>query len=126
MASRPSSTSTTPTISPSLSLARRTLRLDPKNGDVSLEDTFAFDGAALEIEEAFVTWLPVSVDGATARIVGKHSTLTLAIQEPAGATFTATGLAEECRINERDGILTRLAVRLPAGATRFSMQLTTT
>ena len=109
-----------------LSLARRTLRLDPKNGDVSLEDTFAFDGAALEIEEAFVTWLPVSVDGATARIVGKRSTLTLAIQEPAGATFTATSLADQCRLNERDGILTRLAVSLPAGATRFSMQLTTT
>ena len=63
MGSRPSSTSTTPTTSPSLSLARRTLRLDPKNGDVSLEDTFAFDGAALEIEEAFVTWLPVERGG---------------------------------------------------------------
>ena len=111
---------------PSLTLARRTLRLDPKNGDVSLEDTFAFDGAALEIEEAFVTWLPVSVEGASARIAGKRSTLTLTIQEPAGATFTATGLAEECRVNEREGVLTRLAVSLPAGATRFSMQLTTT
>ena len=47
---------------------------------------------------------------ATARITGKHSTLKLTIEEPAGATFTATSLAEECRINERDGVLTRLAV----------------
>ena len=113
---------------PSLTLARRTLRLDPKNGDVSLEDTFAFDGAALEIEEAFVTWLPVSVDGATARITGKRSTLTLTIQEPAGAIFTATGLAEECRINERDGDPDPFGCA-PAdrrNAIRLSMQLTTT
>ena len=110
---------------PNLSQARRTLRLNPKTGDASLEDTFEFDSVALDIEEAFVTWLPVSVEGATARIAGMRSTLTLTIHEPAGATFTATGLAEECRINERDGILTRLAVSLPAGATRFRMQLTT-
>jgi hypothetical protein len=108
---------------PGLSLARRTLRLDPKNGDVSLEDTFAFDGAALEIEEAFVTWLPVSVEGASARVIGERSILTLSIQEPAGATFTAASLAEECRINERDGILTRLAVALPRGATRFRLRM---
>jgi hypothetical protein len=68
----------------------------------------------------------VSVEGATARIAGKHSTLTLAIREPAGAAFTATGLAEDCLINEREGILTRLAMRLPAGATRFRMQLSIT
>jgi hypothetical protein len=107
----------------SLNQARRSLRLDPKNGDVSLEDTFAFDGAALKIEEAFVTWLPVSVEGASARIVGKRSTLTLTIQEPAGASFTATGLAEECRANEREGILTRLAVDLPVGSTRFRLTM---
>jgi hypothetical protein len=108
---------------PSLSLARRTLRLDPKKGNVLLEDAFAFDGAALEIEEAFVTWLPVDAEGASARVVGKRSILTLSIQEPAGATFTAASLAEECRINERDDILTRLAVALPRGATRFRLRM---
>jgi hypothetical protein len=107
----------------SLSLARRTLRLDPKNGDVTLEDTFAFDSTALEIAEAFVTWLPVSVAGTSARIVGKRSTLTLTIEEPMGAAFTAIGLADECRINERDGVLTRLAVSLPLGTSRFRLTM---
>jgi hypothetical protein len=108
---------------PNLILARRTLRLNPKTGDASLEDTFEFDSAALAIEEAFVTWLPVQIEGGTARVIGERSTLVMVIEEPAAAVFTAANLAEECRTNEREGLLTRMAVRLPAGATRFSMRM---
>jgi hypothetical protein len=108
---------------PTLSLARRTLRLDPKNGDVVLEDLFAFDGAALPIEEAFVTWFPVQVEGATARIIGARSSLVMKIEEPVGAVFTAAGLAEECRVNEREGVLMRLAVALPEGETHFRLNM---
>jgi len=108
---------------PALTLARRTLRLNPRNGEVILMDAYAFDGAALPIEEAFMTWFPAQTAGATARIAGARSTLVMTIQEPAGAAFMATSLAEACQANERAGVLTRLAVSLPVGATRFVMRI---
>jgi hypothetical protein len=106
---------------PTLKRARRTLRLAARTGQVQLEDAFTFDGAALEIEEAFVTWFPVELNGATARIVGKQSTLTLTIQEPRGASFTVARLEKECRDNQRPGVLTRLSTTLPHGATQFRL-----
>jgi len=109
---------------PALTLARRTLRLNPATGDALLQDEFAFDGAALAIEEAFVTWEAVEVAGPVAHIRGQRSALALTIEEPAGATFSATRLEEACRANEREGVLTRLAAALPVGATRFRMRLT--
>lgn len=108
---------------PALTLARRTLRLDPATGNALLQDEFAFAGPALPIEEVFVTWEAVEVAGPTARIRGRRSTLTLTIEEPTAATFSATRLEEACRANERDGVLTRLAAALPAGATRFRLRL---
>ncbi len=108
---------------PGLCLARRTLRLNAQNGEVMLEDLFDFDGAALPIEEAFVTWFPVQITGATAQIIGERSALSMTITEPATATFTVASLAEACRANERDGVLTRLAVALPAGTRRFRLHL---
>lgn len=108
---------------PALTLARRTLRLLPNTGEIFLEDVFGLDGEPLEIEEAFVTWFPVQVSGSTARILGKRSTLELTAQEPAGATFQATRLEEECRANKREGVLTRLTVSLPAGVLRFRMSV---
>ena len=108
---------------PTLSLARRTLRLNPKDGAAWLEDLFTFEGAALPIEEAFLTWFPTEVAGPVARIHGQHTALKLSIQKPAGTAFTMTSLADECRANEREGTLTRLAVTLPVGVTVFEMKL---
>ncbi len=108
---------------PALTQARRILRLNPDTGETLLEDCFAFDGAALPIEEAFLTWFPVQVEDATARIVGKRSTLALTILQPTAARFTATILADDCRANEREGVLARLAVVLPAGGAVFGMKL---
>ncbi len=107
---------------PALTLARRTLELGP-DGAVSLRDEFRFDGAPLAVEEAFVTWQPVETDGGQARIRGEHTTLALTILEPAGARFAAESLEAACRENAIDGVLTRLAVALPAGATRFHLRL---
>ena len=45
------------------------------------------------------------------------------ILEPAGATFLAQSLAEECRQNQREGSLTRLVVKLPPGQTVFTMEM---
>jgi len=109
---------------PALTLARRTLRLMPDTGETLLEDTFAFDGAPLEIEEAFVTWASVELSGAIARIVGQRSVLKLEVQEPAGVVFQSQPLEKECRDNQKDGILTRLTVLMPQGADRFRLLIT--
>jgi len=111
---------------PALTLARRTLRLNPHTGEVFLEDVFAFDGPPLAIEEALVTWADVELHGARARVSGRRSRLELTVLQPAGAVFQAQRLEEECRANQRDGVLTRLTVALPAGETRFQVRITPT
>ncbi|RPI25384.1 MAG: hypothetical protein EHM70_20155 [Chloroflexota bacterium] len=109
---------------PQLAQARRKLELDEQTGEVSLDDSFAFTGNPLEIEEAFVTWRSVAVDGPAAWITGRCSELCLTILEPGNAAFAANPLTEECRANQREQILTRLAARLPLGAQRFILRIT--
>lgn len=104
---------------PALARARRTFEFDAGTGALTLSDEFVFDGPPLDIEEAFTTWHPVAIDGATARITGEHAALELRVAEPSGAVFTAERLEDACRQNMLDGVLSRLAVTLPAGATRF-------
>ncbi len=106
-----------------LSLARRTLRLSAESGEIRLEDVFALSGDALEIEEAFVTWASVSVDGHTARITGQQGELLLMIEEPRGMVFNSASLDEACQANGRQNILTRLTVNLPPGTQRFILQI---
>jgi hypothetical protein len=108
---------------PALTLARRRLTLDELDGSASLYDQFAFAGDALPVEEAFVTWNEVSLAGARAVIRGKHSSLVLSIQQPAGAVFELGSLEEECKTNQREGILKRLTVQLAPGQTVFTMHL---
>jgi hypothetical protein len=108
---------------PELTLARRTLRLVAETGVIWLEDVFEFAADPLAVEEAFVTWYPVTVEGSTARITGQQGTLSLVIQEPIGSSFTATLLTEDCRANHKSGTLTRLTVDLPPGARRFVLEL---
>jgi hypothetical protein len=109
---------------PALTRARRTLELNTSSGVVTLHDDFAFDGDALEVEEAFSTWLPVEVEGSTARIRGEHITLELAVAAPGGVVFSAESLEAACRENAMDNVLTRLSVALPPGVGRFSMTIT--
>lgn len=108
---------------PALTLARRWLRLAPGSGEALLEDVFEFEGKPLEVEEAFVTWAKVAVEGNVARVTGRRAAVELCIQEPAGTIFTATSLEDECRANQREGVLTRLAARLPEGGRRFRMRV---
>jgi hypothetical protein len=109
---------------PSLSQARRTLELDASTGNLTLQDQFQFNGSPLEVIEAFVTWSQVEIDGATARITGKRGEIDLQILEPEGANFEIQSLADECQANQREGILTRLVVKLAAGQTNFKLQFT--
>lgn len=109
---------------PELTKACRKFIFDPVGGKTRLEDTFEFDAAALEIEEAFMTWNEVVLVGSQAILNSGCSAIALSITEPAGAAFTAQSLEAECRANQREGVLTRLAVLLPAGSRRFVMEIT--
>lgn len=102
--------------------AERRLELQA-GGALTLTDSYQIAGAPLEIEEAFVTWCAVEAHGSTARISGAHSAAVLTIVEPADAVFAVQSLAEECRVHQREGELTRLVVHLPAGATSFKMRI---
>jgi hypothetical protein len=93
---------------------------------VWLEDDFTFNGSPQEIEEAFLTWYPVKVEGSAARITGTRSALELKITAPEGATFTATSLEDDCKANRMEGVLTRLTATLPEGSTHFALQITPT
>ncbi len=103
--------------------AERTLTLNAATGAATLQDRFAFTAGPLEVEEAFVTWDSVELNGSAARISGLQGSLDLTILEPAGATFAAQSLADDCRENQREGTLTRLVVQLPLGQTVFKMEM---
>ncbi len=120
-----------------LELARRTIAFDPGSGKVLLEDQFAFSMQQVSssgespdesIEEALVTWFPVHYpnarDKGTVTIVGSQASLVLRVLEPTGALFIIEDQSEVCRINQRSGHLSRLAVQLPPGATRFVLEIT--
>jgi hypothetical protein len=106
-----------------LTQALRKLELDSRTGQIRLEDRFQFSGKALEVEEAFVTWFPVSIDGAIAKVTGQNSELSINIIEPPDALFAVKTLVNECRANLRDGTLSRLSVYLAEGIQRFVMQM---
>jgi len=108
---------------PALELACRSLSFNPTTGETTLVDDFAFSGVPLPIEEALLTWAAVKTSGGEAEISGTQASLKLEIVEPAGADFVAEDKSDECRINERAGTLTRLAIQLPVGATRFVLKI---
>ncbi|MBN2311372.1 MAG: heparinase II/III family protein [Candidatus Hydrogenedentes bacterium] len=99
---------------PGLSALERTLRLEP-DGTVSFVDEFRFEGDGLEVEEAFITWLDVAVDGGTARIASDEGVLELRIQD---ATWTAERLEEACKANAKRGVLTRISATYPPSTAR--------
>jgi hypothetical protein len=109
---------------PGLKFARRTITLNPIGGVVILEDEFAFLGEQLTIEEALVTWFPVRLAGGVAEILGSRAVLKLEITQPAEARFIAEDQTEACRVNQRTGNLTRLAIELPQEAIRFVLKIT--
>ncbi|MFN2151403.1 MAG: heparinase II/III family protein [Anaerolineales bacterium] len=109
---------------PRLEKARREISFEPVGGEVRLEDNFAFAGETLSIEEALLTWFPVRISGGVAEILGSHATLKLQVMEPSRATLIAEDKSEECRINQREGRLTRIAIQLPPGSDRFVLKIT--
>jgi hypothetical protein len=97
-----------------LTVLRRRLEIAP-GGRFLLEDRFSFSGRPLPVEEALVTWLPVSVKGRTVIIRGRKSTLALRISAPANASFRLERLQLQ-RQDRESSTLRRLTVHLPADA----------
>jgi hypothetical protein len=104
---------------PELTLARRTLSLNPVTGAATIHDQFAFSGEALPVEEAFVTWDTVTLDGDTVTITGKDAQITLFAE---GARFAVESLEEQSRANERPGILKRITAQV--NGTDFTLHIT--
>lgn len=104
---------------PELTQARRTLTLDPATGAAEISDAFAFFDGPLPIEESFVTWHDVRIDGDTVTISGERAAIVVRAQ---GARFEVETLEEICRENERPGILKR--VFTPVDGTAFSLTIT--
>jgi hypothetical protein len=97
-----------------------------RGGRFALRDEFAFSGKGRQVEEAFVTWLPVRVNGASAVIRGEKSRLRLRILEPRGARFRLERHDLETKSAPKQvkgAELRRLIVRLPKrGRTCFVME----
>ncbi len=103
----------------SLTAARRTLTLAaPADGDTTLllHDQFTFTDTGEAVEEALVTWLPVTLAGTTATIHGQRHRLTLTIEAPTGAQFTLTEIAHAKNSDEIPTVLHRLSFTVPRAA----------
>ena len=74
---------------------------------VFLEDSFVFGTGGGEVEEAFVTWRDVDVEGSVARVKAKGGVLEIRLE---GGVFAAEPLDEACRANHKSDTLTRLSV----------------
>jgi hypothetical protein len=104
---------------PELTLARRTLTLETGTGEAVIHDVFAFAGDPLPIEEAFVTWHEVSVNGDTVTISGQETSITVCAP---GAAFEVEYLEKESRENERAGILKRISTQV--NGIEFTLRIT--
>lgn len=105
---------------PSLKKAQRTLVLN-KNG-LTITDEFEFSNQGEEIEEALITWLPVSIQGNSAIIESKEGKITIT---PSSGSFEVESLKKQCEENKRNGELSRIKLKLPAN-TKAQIEFTIT
>jgi hypothetical protein len=82
------------------------------NGTLHLHDTFSFTESQ-EVEEAFVTWGEVEVNGNTAIVRGHSQALRLTIEEP-NTVFALEVLEVDSLANRKPQILKRLTFSLSA------------
>jgi hypothetical protein len=104
---------------PDLTTARRTVTLDTRTGAATIHDLFAFASEPMTIEEAFVTWDEVTVNGDTVTIQGRESAI--AAQAP-GADFQVEYLEKESIENNRPGILKRITTLV--SRSEFTLHIT--
>lgn len=104
---------------PSLKEAVRNVRLDGEN--IAFEDSYAFEGSGLPVEEAFITWLNVETDGPVARVISPRGVLEIRADQ---GVFATERLEDACRANQMSATLTRITLSYPEAATisaRFTM-----
>jgi hypothetical protein len=82
-----------------------------------------------EIEEAFMTWFEVELEGDQAIIHGKEDDLAVTVVAPTPAgQFRVEGLEQESRANRKFGVLKRITFTTPAARykrvlIRFRMEI---
>jgi len=99
-----------------LERATRALSMDREaapGGTLWVEDAFHFSGDPLPVEEVFVTWADVELDGATATLIGERADVAMTIEAPEGAAFAVKALEEASIANKKEGILKRLTFDVP-------------
>lgn len=101
---------------------QRQICLD-EQGRILLSDSFAYSSTAIELEEAFISWLPITLEGNRAHIQGQRHSLELSIQEPTEAHFQLEALSQASRENAKTEVLKRLSVQLPLGTERFTLRM---
>ncbi len=99
---------------PKLKKATRTLTMSA-DGTITFLDVFDSDAPGVSIEEAFMTWQSVKVDGAVARIESPTGCLVL---EASDGLFEVKSFEEECQANKKEGVLSRIALGFPAAPKR--------
>ncbi len=92
--------------------ARRTLALN--GSELTLTDAYQFDGEPLDVEEAFLTWLDVEIQGAVATIKGQHRQIQMTIEMPVHTNWALEHLDEASRQNHKTTVLKRLHFTFPA------------
>lgn len=102
---------------PALEQAQRRFSIDQRASAIWLGDRFRFADQGHDVEDVFVTWLPVNVDGAVVSIQGTHHHLRLTVEDPPGVEFVHESLGDESRANGRTEVLQRLRVKLPGART---------
>jgi hypothetical protein len=98
---------------PVTNLASAQRQITLQSGTVWLQDASCFSENPVEVEEAFITWLDVDANGATAVIHGQRHHLRLTIESPEGLSFSVEKLEEQCKLNAKPGVLKRMSVTLP-------------
>jgi hypothetical protein len=93
-----------------LTSASRTFTLNDDDS-ITLTDAFAFLGDGLEVQEAFMTWHEVEIDGNVARVRAENGTLELSADTGA---FAVESFEEECQANKKNRILKRISLTCPA------------
>jgi len=108
--------------------ARRAVQLaaeGEQTGTAWLQDEFRFAevvDAPPEVEEAFVTWGDVTLDGAAATVHGRRHKLRLTIEQPQ-TTWNLERLEVQSKANAKPAVLKRLSFVLPSGETRARVRM---
>ncbi|MEK7165966.1 MAG: heparinase II/III family protein, partial [Patescibacteria group bacterium] len=79
-----------------------------------LEDSFEFFDKALEIEEAFITWKEVELQGNLVKIRGENQQITVSLEGVyKNLSFNIESLKDESEENGKSKILKRISIKIP-------------